>query len=591
MAEAGLLDGHFDLRAVSLALKVDSTPLRRAAALAALADDSRAVSSLHSLYSTREHSSSPLRLTSSSSSAAQPGFSQHAFPLASIWPKSAPSNSSVANSLLQVSISQPHMSPATARAARDITRGDLCLVVPHLRIPWAIDLAKVLWRVLGVRLERRGPTTIPSPDFGAILVALGDVVPDVHSVASGSTLAQTRRHEVFLSDKFGDVAHQFYPPLSPDDHDYNTLMSLHLHRSRGPHAVAKLANLVRLSYVNSVLSDIRRQIVKASTDLQGLLVNIETAKQQRSHLSRLEQVDSEPELPTKKRASSIGDSMFGKDSVPACSSGENRPLGRRRRPRGSLVVAAVPVKGDCNVLSPGPAKYLLHGSLVPANLLSTVCDVLAHDFHIHVSLACDAVPFNRVSPYSSFKYPACPLPALKRSSVPSPMNSISSFDGSSSTQLQSFARGSRDANKQRVASDCRLFSQDPETFLDSYLFECFGLCWSAVCSHVLKVAEIRERNSNVEKLRISIDMSSKVEDDAQQLRAHFINSAVSYQLSDASLSQKCAIRLAQSLTRPDINALFSSLPREIWRLISSAKSQLEELENAEFLFLQSLNSL
>lgn len=569
MAEAGLLDGHADLKAISLALRGETGSLRRAAALAALADDSRAISSLSAVYATREHSSYTLHpktwpLTLQAQSVPPPR--SHAVVA---QPQSHASSPSVSSTHREATAEQ-HATPGAARAARDIGRGDIFLVVPHLRVPWATDLATVLWRTLGVRIERRGPIPIPSSDFGGILIALGDVVPESNTGQSVMSNSETFGRGAYNSDRFNDVAKQFYPPLSPDDHEYNMVVSAHLQRVRGPHAVAKLANLVRLSYVNSILADIRCQIVKVSTELSTLGGPDHEVHGERGISSRF---DTAPTGSLDERTV-VGYGCQRKLSTAA------------RRPRGSIRIAALPVKGDHNASSTEPAKYLLHGSIVPANLLGFICDVLARDFHIHVALTSDSTLRSSASQ-------RLPLPSVR------PKCLTPFLDFRNRRYERRAVLSSCRPQAQRVFPDPKFDQRHPradatgtdsENFLDIYLSDCFGLRWSALCAHVLHVAEIEERNAKRESLETNLCSSCLVEDHAQHLRTQLINNAVSFQIADAPLSQKCAIRLAQTLTAPEVNGLYNSMPREVWRLIASAKSQLEELENAEYLSLQSLNA-
>jgi hypothetical protein len=516
MAAAGLLSGPVDLRVLSLALLSDppcapSAHLRRSVALQAIRDDSRAFSALTALY----HSSP-------------------ASPRACAPPPPA---------------LRGH-TPGAARAARDLAAGRPALVVPHLRVPWAAALAAALWRNLGVRLDRRAPHRPPTdlPRTLAALAAEADA-------------------------GFDAAARAFYPPLPPDDQEYNDVVLAHLQRSHGPDTVAKLANLVRLSYVNSLLADVRRQFVAASAVRDALRASIPCSSTYSKQLVR------SPPRRARVRARSA------------------------QRPRVNLTATPV-ASAD---------KYIVHGSLVPAKLLPGVCSVLAREFHVHVSapgLDLSAA----VAPALQREKPVPPIivvggtgnrRALSLRSMPSPPKvvaapSAASVASSTTTNpatslsfLPSLSASALPSPTPALVSRChrRSCSDSHTRELTSYLSECFGETWLSVCAYAVSSARAEHTAIEIAALDETLLAVGRVEDAAQRVRKTLVDAAVAYEVADAPLSRKCALAIAQSMSASEINALYTSIPREMWRLIAAARDRLEDLENAESISLQSLAPL
>jgi hypothetical protein len=566
MAEVGLLSARVDLQVLSLALgewcKGGGPGLRRAAACSALADDGRAFSALAALYASR----TPCR-------AAARVQSPPAHPLAP----------------------DAHPTPGATRAARDISRGDLTLIVPHLRLPWASDLAAALWRTLGVRLDKRDLNR-PPMDFAVIVKTLKDVA---EAEASPDCAVDA-------------VADRFYPALPPDDQQYNGVVSQHLHMVHGPGVVEKIANLARLSYVNSLLADVRRQIVQANEEREDLIKTLRanTAKYVASCREGTAAGTGTPHVVRKRSSSSLLSSPKHAQNISAierCPSGARSQLPNSPRsqipvrtlaptfnvgvpqssssfsnpslssalstslpcsprvncPRSWHQIHALPVAEHPS--APLVSKFIINGVVVPGKLLQNVRRVLARDFRLDLVIGGSSPPCE------------CP-PRGDIDTLSIPMLNLTSVDTLSAAH-ERVAACPRTRSPRRHSPSA--LSRCPTHTLEAYLSDCFDMTWPAVCAHAVRVGEVDMCTARMRELDALLAAAGLAEDAAQQVRQELVSTAVAHEVVNAPLSRMCALNLAQRLSGPEINALYYSLPREVWRLVASARERLEELENAE----------
>lgn len=478
--------------------------------------------------------------------------------------------------------------PGAARAAGDVARGDVVLVVPHLCVPWAAELAAALWRECGVRLLRRGVNRPPT-DGAGMLAALerrgrglggggGGRDGGDGAAKSGWVAADAAEESDPLADVVDDgLAEQFYPPLHPEDADYNEFVMAHLQRAHGPDVLGRIANLVRLAYVNGLLAATRREIVCASTTREKIL----------SEQAELRRADA-------PSAGSDGAEAAAK-ACSACSApkgtgeeasmsgvqggGGSRQGGRpRTRSRTHVDLVAMPVTADGQ-----PSKFIVHGSLVSSELLSGLAEALERDYHIRVSSSMSTYP-SAIVAHTSAPSPLFLKPAAAYSGRGG--GGLSATCSQPPLYMRASAPPAPGARGAYAPFNPR--SRSSERVVDTYLADCFGISWATAFEQSLassRRAFLEKRLAEVEK---TLATASRAEDMAHSVRSRLVDAAVAYEVADASLSMRCAIGMAQTLSTPEINALYAKLPREAWAMVSAAKSRLEELENAESILLQSV---
>jgi hypothetical protein len=217
-------------------------------------------------------------------------------------------------------------------------------------------------------------------------------------------------------------------------------------------------------------------------------------------------------------------------------------------------------------------RFILNGVVVPGLLLNSVRRALAREFRLDLVVGGLGPPCECLA---SVDIEPLPIPLLKF--PPAESLSLAQERGTTPAHTRIFYHDSS------MAAGCC-----SKHGLDSYLFDRFGMTWPAVCAHAVLVGEVDMCTAKMRELDAFLAAAGIAEDTARLVRQELVAMAVAHEAVSAPLSRRCALRLAQQLSGPELNNMYMSLPREVWRLVAAARDRLEELENAESVSLVSL---
>lgn len=496
-------------------------------------------------------------------------------------------------------------------------QGDSVLLAPPLRLPWAPVLAEVLWRRVGVRLVIAG--TIPPPCL---------LVP---------------------------TPGEMYAALAPVEVRRNAAVLASVRRRFGPLVFVKISNLARLAYVNNVLASLRRGMVEAAVErdalalmlgeagaavgervsrsggedahaggqgsatcavpvpgsTSGLLPPGEASGQFRGGNTNNEETGGDNhglcaadgatredgehptlthsgELPRLRLGNAMNSQPGSPTATPASPAGA-APRVRRRRCASVTVTAA-----------PASDFYLVHGVVVPAELLRDVSASIARDYHIHIS-----APRRRHVPPHVSGHGGATLASLSNAGTalslppPPPDSYRSPYLSHASGSPINLQRSSTPPMPPTMLLSSPSSSPPPRSFhapastksVDAYLSEYFSTRWTDVCNAAIRDARISHRQRRLAKLAMIISSTRDAEDAACKCRAELIDLAVAHETAGAPLATMCALIIAQKKSDPELNALYMQMPRYVWRMVRRARCRLEELERADTISLNSFAQL
>lgn len=343
----------------------------------------------------------------------------------------------------EVVFQEEFTSAAMARGVKDVARGLVVIKIPHLCVPWGRKLGEVLWKRLKVRLERWGGCQRWEGVGVGLRVRIGE---------------------------------DMWPELKGEAREYNEVMINHLEKTWGVGVLGKVANLVRLEYINDVHRDVQKHLARIENDQQNL-------KQ-----------DNVPDSQTTVKRKSLtkrGKNYFTVNAIAVQN--PNNWNGRKATP---------------------PERYIVNGTLIPSEIFSEFSAVLKEDF----GLAVKTVDKHRGAPHWT------------------------------------------DINARMKA---------------------LGTDWGTVAKTAIVSAKRAKVLSIARELVEEKERVMAAQDEIESIRQVLIEKAILYETAGETLTNICALKVAQLRSDPKIAAVYKYLPREVWKLIDLASRRLRELQDAE----------